>query len=246
MNLAQYMSNPLGKGSSVLMIAPIRRTLDEEYQKIANQIKLTWYSYQDKYLIAHLMIPSKSVDKLFYDVLIEIDNDSIPKSSSVINGSNTRVFSNCPSFVYTYANVFNQKGDLIPWTKSKFNRKIFELDPHKRNPLKIENYEKSLYFAIKHITSNGRNYKSRINFKSIQIKSHLQIVDILQSSDDVLYSYKGKKKKEDAKKKQSLIREAEKRNKKVKNQVSSKSGSNKIRASSKMKKSKSSNKMKKL
>lgn len=207
----QYMTNPLGKGSSVMMIGNMKKMLDEEYNRIHEMIRCTWYAMDRKYYIAHVKIPSKSVDKLYYDVLIEINVESIPQGSSTINGGIARVFSNCPSFTYTYAHVFNRKGDLIPWTKTKYNPKIFELEPGKRNPMGIENYEKSLYFAIKYITSNGRNYKNQINYRSLQVHLHGQILSKISHADDVLTYYKSKKKKENERK---LLEKSNERKKK--------------------------------
>lgn len=189
MNIAEYMQNPLGKGASVLMLNTTRKMLDDEYAKIVSQITHTWYSLQDKYYIAHIKIPSKSADKLMYDVLIEVDSTSIPKQAAVINNSKCRVFSNCPSFVFTYAYVFDKNHDIIPWAKKKYNQKVFDFNPVKRNPIEMRNYERSLYFAIKYITSNGRNYKAGINLNMTRIRSHLQILTNVQSSDDVLELY---------------------------------------------------------
>lgn len=185
MNMAEYMQNPLGKGASVLMLSSTRKVLDEEYANIVSQITHKWYYLSNKYYIAHVKIPSKSSD-LFYDVLIEIDEDSIPKQVTTINGGSCRVFSNCPSFVFTYAYVFNKNKDIIPWTKKKYNKRVFELNPARRNPAEIKNYERSIYFAIKYITSNGRNYKAGINLNVTKLRSHLQILNNIQSSDDVL------------------------------------------------------------
>ena len=190
MNMTEYMQNPLGKGASVLMLSSTRKMLDEKKKKIVQQIIHKWFMLNDKYYIAHIKIPSKSADKLMYDVLIEIDISSIPKQSTVINNSKCRVFSNCPSFVFTYAYVFDKNKDIIPWTKKKYNKKVFDLNPTQRNPIEMRNYERSIYFAIKYITSNGRNYKAGINLNVTRIRSHLQILNNLQSSDDVLIVYR--------------------------------------------------------
>lgn len=196
MKMAEYMQNPLGKGASVLMLSSMRKVLDEEYLNIVQRISHTWYNLQDKYYLAHIKIPSKSSDQLYYDVVIEIDIDSIPKNVTVINNSKCRVFSNCPSFVFTYAYVFDKNKDIIPWTKKKYNKKVFESNPVKRNPTELRNYERSLYFAIKYITSNGRNYKAGINLNMTRIRSHVQILNNLQSSDDVLSVYRSTKESE--------------------------------------------------
>lgn len=186
MKMSEYMQNPLGKGASALMLSSTRKALDDEYSNIVQKITHTWYSLQNKYYIAHIKIPSKSTSNIVYDVVIEIDIDSIPKQATTINDGNCRVFSNCPSFVFTYAYVFNKNKDIIPWTKKKYNNKVLNSNPGTRNPTELRNYEKSLYFAIKYITSNGRNYKNGVNLNVTTLRSHYQILNNLQSSDDVL------------------------------------------------------------
>lgn len=198
MNIQEYLKNPIGKGSSVFMLSDLQAALDEQYKDIVNKIRITWYTIAKKYLVAHVQIPSRSVDKLFYDVLIEINIDSIPGSSTIINGGSARVFSNCPSFTFTYAKVFLDRGDLIPWTKKKYNTAVFASDPDKRNPLKITGYERSLYFAIKYITTNGRNYKNKIKLNTHAVKDVNDVLKAIKSSDDILDLYqRGKKSQKD-------------------------------------------------
>lgn len=191
------MVNPMGSGSSVLMLPELRKSLDAQYQNLLSKITMTWYLFQDKYYIAHVKIPSRTIEKLFYDVFIEIDKSSIPASSTIVNGGNARVFSNCPSFTFTYAKVFDDKGDLIPWTKEKYNAEVFVNDPVKRNPMKISSYERSIYFAIKFITTGGRNYKKQVELHIHKVKSHTELLMLIKSSDDILDEYQLKKKKQD-------------------------------------------------
>jgi hypothetical protein len=201
MNIQEYMINPMGRGSSVLMLSETRRSLDIQYASLVSKMSMTWYLFQDKYFIAHVKVPSRSVEGLFYDVLIEIDTDSIPENSTIINSGNARVFSNCPSFVYTYAKLFNDDKDLIPWTLMKYNHQVFESDPVKRNPIKIINYERSLYFAIKYITTNGRNYKNRVRLNLIK-KNHAEdILRHVNTTDEVIELYRTGRRKAEEKKK---------------------------------------------
>jgi hypothetical protein len=243
------MINPMGRGSTVLMLPEVRRSLDIEYSKLQEKITLVWYSFQDKFFIAHVKIPSRSVDKLFYDVLIEINIDSIPQNSTIINGGSARVFSNCPSFTFTYAKVFNDKGDLIDWTKRKYSEEVFENDPVKRNPMKILSYERSLYFAIKYITTNGRNYKNKVNYHINKIESHISLLNLIKSSDEILELYRKGKKKQDEKERSINKSREDKKKKEVpqrkqtqrKSNISSKSvkSSTKTKSTSKTTKTKS-------
>lgn len=189
MNLQEYLRNPNGKGSSAIMVNEMRRILDEQYATLRGKISIRWYKLSKKYLIAHIRVPSKSVERLFYDVLLEFDIDTIPKNKSVINEGSVRVFSNCPSFVYTYANVFDKEKNFISWCKKKYPKEIFSKDPKKRNPMKIVNYERSLYFATRYLLSEGRNYKGKIDLITIKQDSYAQILNKVKSSDEILEIY---------------------------------------------------------
>lgn len=199
MNIVQYLLNPMGKGSSVLMIAPMRQELDRQYSELQGDMSVKWYSMGEKYLIGHVKIPSHSIEKIMYDVLVEIDVETIPKNTSVINNGNVRVFSNCPSFTFTYAKVFSDNGNLIEWAKAKYDKEVFKEDPIKRNPAKIIGYERSLYLAFKYITSAGRNYKSKVEYKITQVKSSKEILKNIKSSKEILNEYQIGKKKQDEK-----------------------------------------------
>lgn len=200
MNIVQYMQNPMGKGASALMLGAMRKELDQQYSELHSKIELTWYAIDKKFLIAHVRVPSHSVDNLSYDVLVELDIETIPPNISVINPAKVRVFSNCPSFAFTYAKVFYDNGDLIPWAKDKYNKEILSEDPNKRNPIKLINYERSLYLAFRFITSNGRNYKDKVTRNTEKAKSTKKVLENVKTLEEVLQEYNTKKKKDKDKK----------------------------------------------
>ena len=198
------MNNPLGKGNAVFMIHEAKRYLDEQYRILNGRMRLTWYKLHDKYYIAHVRIPSRTAQNLFYDVLIEFNMDNLPSGISVINNAPARIFSNCPSFTYTYANAFDSTGDLIPWSKSKYAKEIFTKDPVKRNPYKIKAYERSIYLAIKYILSNGRNLMRQIDHRAIYAPTHSSILLHVYKASEIEEMYRVKTKKIDSKKDESL------------------------------------------
>ena len=190
LNIREYLVNPLGKGSSVLMIKDTQRVLDSKYHEVKGRIRMKWYTLYDKYYIAHLKIPSMTHDKLSYDVLLEFDIDSIRDSANVINDGNVRVFSNCPSFTYTYANVFDKNRDMIDWAKSKYSSEIFTKEPETRNPYKLRSYERSLYFAIKYVLSDGRNYVRSLKAASTKVEHHRKILVNIRSNSEIEELYR--------------------------------------------------------
>lgn len=125
-------------------------------------------------LIVHVKVPSRSLSKFYYDVLLELE----PTDGAVSFGDcNVKIFSNCPSFVYTYAYVFYHLdvGDqspaakrksrtgmiidtftrkiprdrlLMPGTEDKLGKKVLNNEPSTRNPLGLPYLDSSLYAAI--------------------------------------------------------------------------------------------------
>lgn len=185
MNITDYLINPMGRGSAVLSLPARRKELDAQYKELYSKIRLTWYMLGDKFYIAHVKIPSRRHERLFYDVLICFDIESIPSNTNVINNCNVQVFSNCPSFTYTYAYIFNQHKDLIDWTRRKYPSEVLSYKPVQRNPYEVLSYERSLYFAFRYITSNGRNYIDQIKTTSIRVTGYTRILSGVQSADEI-------------------------------------------------------------
>lgn len=190
MNIKTYLNNPGGKGNSIYMIHEMKKLLDEQYMRMQNRLRISWYNVIDKSYVAHIQIPSKSVDNLFYDILIEFDIDTIPENAFTVDKGNARIFSNCPSFTYTFANVFNKKGDLIPWCKSKYPLEIFSKEPLQRNPYQMYNYERSIYMAMCYVLSGQRNVIKAMSNKSIKITNYQKILNNVKTSTEIEELYK--------------------------------------------------------
>jgi hypothetical protein len=180
----------MGKGSSVLMLSSIRESLDSHFEKLSPRMSIKWYTLNDAYYVAHVKIPSRKHDKLFYDVLLQFDKESIEDNDIVINHANMSVFSNCPSFTYTYAFVYREKGQLIEWSRSKYNKNILSKRPESRNPNEILSYERSLYLACKYISTSHRNYISKIKTLSVTATSYASILSTVASNDMIENLYK--------------------------------------------------------
>jgi hypothetical protein len=155
--LKEYLLNPMGKGSSV-----IPKSMKDLYAVEVSKINITvkWFKYNDngakskdgKYnrLLAIVNIPSTKVNNVSYEVAIEFNMKGDYKSIMLCPCT---VFSNCPSFVYTYAKVFNERGLLIKRLKNKYDAKTLKMDPTIRNSYKIIAYEKSLTMAAIYLST---------------------------------------------------------------------------------------------
>ena len=170
-------------GGSIPGSAAQKASLTEEYEKVRDKIKVNYYLSRSRYLIYHVMIPS-STSSMFYDVIFEFDLHN-HQSDSVINLIDFKCFSNSPSFIYTYANIFKHNGFLCKWTYPKYERATLNKEPKNRNAYKVINFEKSLFLAAKHITSLNRNRIAYAKMNATRINSTREILRNIKSQKEV-------------------------------------------------------------
>lgn len=189
MTLEQYILNPMGKKNAVLN-ATAREAIRGDYLKRYAQVmmrehsNIRYYLYQDsknnKY-IGHFKIPSETVNKFYYDVVLEFTADeNVEESGTNLFKYNCRFFSNDPSFVYTYANVFNNDDLLITQLKPKMSKMALKKKPEEKNPSNIVGYVKTIYFA--YLFMKARNMNNTTSFGSNASK--LVYKDLLLNIED--------------------------------------------------------------
>jgi len=189
-NLKDFIDNPMGKGSNAIPNRQlIKNDLNRRYEELIKKkkIELKIYKNHDDYYF-HFLIPSESERNNTYDVVLQftMDKDDF-KNDSYLDRYYIKFFSNCPSFVYTYAFVFNLYDMLIDDLKQKYDDRVLNEDPSTRNPGEIISYEKSIYFACYHLLRN-RNYLSKSVLQSIakpyskkQILSEIRTDEMVQA-----------------------------------------------------------------
>lgn len=167
LTLGQYLENPTGtKYNSFMNLSMVRDTLDERYlrlQKEGTKVELKFYKKDSNTIYVHALVPSESY-KLKYDVVLEVKMDG-----NLLKNQMFRVFSNSPSFVYTYAYVFNIHGLLIDELTNKYEKEVLTKQPVQKNYYKVISYEKSLYFAITYLLSEYQ-YTSDIDKEAKTLK----------------------------------------------------------------------------
>ena len=121
--------------------------------------------------IIHVLVPSETVPGFNYDVLFQI---SYEPTTTKLEDCEVKIFSNAPSFVYTYAYVFYHldMGDgkkpgmlvdsmgrkiprdrlLMPGTEKKLPDEVRKQRPVIRNTLGLPLWDKSLYYALFYLT----------------------------------------------------------------------------------------------
>lgn len=245
MKFEEYLSSPTVRGLVAGMNNHIKASLDIGYEKIKHKLSVSWYATSDQILIAHVKVPSNSLEKVFYDVILQFDLSSA-NGYLTLNHANTLFFSNCPSFVFTHAYSFHTKKLLCEWLTDKYDPKVLEIHPVEKNEYLLLTYEKSLYYACKFVA--GRNNINQV--KRFAVATSFQnIATRVLSSDAILALYNEEKKKKDNIKKKENTEKKIPTKKEPEKKKQSKSGISSVKSISSTKKNtstKKTNKIKKI
>jgi hypothetical protein len=164
MTFEEYILNPMQKQGMVFSAA-MREAMRNTYKTKFDNIllreagKIDHYKFRNKkdniYYIL-IKIPSEIVPKFYYEVVIKFwAGSNIEDAGRTLNKYNIEVFSNDPSFNFTYAYVFLKNGlvvkDLVP-KLAKLSKKEA---PKVTNPEEQVGYVKSLYFAYLYMQQRG-------------------------------------------------------------------------------------------
>lgn len=159
-NIQDYFNNPAGTGSAAitnreLVRGDLERRFNELYKNKKDLFLGNVYKNKDEYFI-HVVIPSESKERNnTYDVVVKfIPNDNVSsRNTNTVKDYGIQLFSNSPSFTFTYAYVFEKEGLLVPELKNKFRDETFQ-PPTTRNPYEGINYEKTIFFGLMYILQN--------------------------------------------------------------------------------------------
>jgi len=205
LTLKQYMDNPMGKGSTVFNKKVILGDLDSRYNKLLTKHKsfktFIWIDKLDFYILTK--IPSETYDDIYYDVLFKFtEPDNTVRSDTNLNRYLMYVFSNSPSFVYTYANVYYRNGLLVDFLENKYKSEVINDNPVIRNPNDVINYEKSIYYCCKYLIDKNLLNKVTLGLKAKKF-SIKEISNEVKDTDTILLDIKKSKRKvSEAKKKE--------------------------------------------
>ena len=180
----EQIVKPFNSGFSAVSIKYLLENLQKRYlvNIEPNVTTVDAVKEKDNYFIL-VKIPSESnteykSDKIFYDVIIEL----LPPNNSYLNNESVRdydvrVYSNCPSFTYTFTYVYYKKDALIKMPKGAYTRKALSKAPKVRNPLLLFGIEKTLWFAICYIDKN-KLFK-RSNLEAL-VKDDSKLKDLIK------------------------------------------------------------------
>ena len=151
----------------------------KRFEEVQGKILSRWYFVKaTKRIVVQIKIPSEKAN-LMYDVLIEFPFGKSDGSYKNFRNSEIRVFSNCPSFVYMNARVFERKGFLITWAKDLYNKETLAPPPDDKKEEELQKdvrYEKSLYFAALYLDK----------FNAIQILTFLNNADAMPNNENIV------------------------------------------------------------
>lgn len=187
-----FMNNPAGAGVAFNNRKYVVEGLEDSYAKLlaATGGKFKYRVFQvGSSILFHVLVSSESIEDFFYDVVIEFE-DSVKASD--LSKSNIRLFSNAPSFTFTYAYAFNFQGLLTPYCAPLVNRRALTEIPQVKNTELVTGYEKTLFFALFFIEKN--NLFNRSNFGNQLIKANAKsFIETIKDDDSKLEEYKYKK-----------------------------------------------------
>ena len=191
-NLNEFLDNPMGKGSSVIMNRDqVKLYLDEKYKLLIDKFgdfEVTIYMHNGSFYY-HVIIPSESRRRNTYDIVVQFVNSDDPKedfsNDPTLKRYHVKLFSNCPSFTFTYAYVYSEYDKMVDVLQSKYKDVILTNPPSQRNPGEISSFEKSTYYACKFLKEH----------KSMLIKQYInqhaskdirKLVSVVRNSDTIM------------------------------------------------------------
>lgn len=172
MSLDEYILNPMGKHNAVLNGA-MRELMRKTYMKKFDNLMIREHGKMDYNLYidnakneywAHIKVPSETVEKFYYDIVFKFYIDASKGGTNDLFKWNVKFYSNDPSFVYTYAYVFNNRNLFIPELKTKMSTIAIKDAPKEKNPDETVGYVKTIYFA--YLLMQNRKLNKLIRFEA--------------------------------------------------------------------------------
>ena len=191
MTINDYLQNPYGKGSSFSNITKQKEDLESQYNQYSNKFACKIYQHQ-KNVIFHVIVPSVKKDFVTYDVVLEMNLGDKTAEAIDVNNLEFKCFSNCPSFIFTYANAFRQKGLLCHWLENKYRKEVKKNTANIKNQYGIIGLERSLYLACLYLKKAGRTRADIITTLGKKVTSYSMIANGIRTQDEIMEKTKMK------------------------------------------------------
>ena len=185
MTIGEYLKNPYGKGSAFSSSSKQKDDLDNQFKEIGDKIISKIYRYRD-FVIYHVVIPSAKNELINYDVVIEVTTKGMNPGAATLEDVPIKVFSNCPSFIFTYAHVFRGNGLLCDWLLLKYNSDVRTKSPVTRNQFGIVGLERSLYLSLKHLHATGKTKTGTYMTSSKKVAGRTDIINSVRTQEQIM------------------------------------------------------------
>jgi len=196
MTVNEYLSNPYGKGSAFSSVGQQKRDLDAQYERLLHRITCKIYVYRNT-AYYHVIVPSQRDEQTTYDVVVEIPFIERTEADIDLSNRDFKVFSNCPSFIFTYAHVFRGRKMLCEWLVDKYNEYVRKKAATVANPYGIIGFERSLYLALKYLKTTGKLLATTIRLDPWKPVSRDEIAREVRTQDQIMSHAKAKVKPND-------------------------------------------------
>ena len=194
MNIKEFLKNPVGKGA----VIPGKNTLLADLLE-RKEFEINIYRKKDCFFFHFLIMTEDPERENDYDVVIGFYPTKTQKLDTVITRYDIKIFSNSPSFIYTYAFVAKQNKLLIVDFYNKFNVNVLKKPPVSRNPGKIMGYEKSIYYACKYLVEH-ENLLNKSYVKNHSDSNYKKLIKEVRKDSVILQEIKTAKAVKQAKK----------------------------------------------
>lgn len=189
MTIFQYLQNPYGKGAAFGIDKSRMFVLAKELEKLEERITYKIYRYRGS-VIYHVVIPSGSREDVTYDVIIEVDTKRIHEGDVSTENVDFKVFSNCPSFIFTYANVFKRYHMTCDWLLDKYSEEVQKGNPQTRNRYGVVGLERSLFLAMRFLHLKGLTRISTYENIGIKTTSRDEIIKNVRTQEEIMEKVK--------------------------------------------------------
>lgn len=176
-------------------IKPLIENLQKRYKKnIRNKLKIGTHIDGDRIYIK-AKVPSeenkgnyKGIEEVFYDVILQFDPvDQVMTESRTITQYKVKLYSNCPTFTYSFTYVHNHAGNLVDFIpKSFYLKKALTDKPIKRNQYLLTGVEKSVFYTLEAIKETDLLKKANIKLYKYQIKDTKYMLQLIHTQDEKL------------------------------------------------------------
>lgn len=191
MTINEYLQNPYGKGSAISGVTKMKEDMMKEYAELLSRFACRIYKYRDE-AIFHVVVPSRQRPNVTYDVVLEFKLNNLTSSEISVNNGDFKVFSNCPSFIYTYAHAFRKQGLIISWLDSKYRPEVRKQSATTKNQYDMLGMERSLYLACLYLTKTRRSDLSVINTTAHKPSGFAQIAVHVRTQDQIMEAVRAK------------------------------------------------------